>query len=55
MFRERTNSFPNMMKNIDLPVRKIKGKERIKITDFEDRRRTNVYNSSRRGKKKGTD
>ena len=30
---------------------KAKGKERIKITDFEDRR-TNVYNrGSRRGKK----
>jgi len=33
---------------------KAKGKERINITDFEDRRRTNVYNSSRRKKKKGT-
>lgn len=31
---------------------KAKGKERIKIADFEDRRRTNVYNSSRRKKKK---
>lgn len=31
---------------------KAKGKERIKMTNFEDRRRTKVYNRSSRRKKK---
>lgn len=28
------DNFPNMIKNIDLPIRKIKGKERIKTKKF---------------------
>lgn len=34
---------------------KAKGKERIKTTDFEDRRRTNMYNRGSRRKKRGID